>query len=1853
MRSHLQQMSHEPPWFSRRFMKFVLAVCVADTMNLQRTENPETVQCEITGMKTLLHAPIQTPLQEIECHDINSGQELNKMNRTLLFSEENEMDMTAGHTVMIMHDIGIYEETNKAKKIDSKSFLAELKLNKKNSEMNENNFISGPIKGNETCLPQQKTNVGNSQKIKFDDFLKSLKSTEPFPTPATEVSFLPSEVPERTLCSSEVNAYFHLQGKSNITNVFGGLDIKTAVTQYCLSNETIAPPTCYASEQTGHGMVTLHCGDESMDMTVACTERVLPAGLSSLTAAKQHQNFESDYSVSNDSYRSKPSSHPPGIQQHPAMCIVNNGEAGVSEKHGVKLISRDGSLPSNQGISVTKGFFESMSLLDGNKSTVSSSICSDMEVTRNCTGFICDADSKQISKLARRTCEKQSKTVSRLMERTVFEDGNMDTTENQASTNANMNGIPHSIPYNEMASSKQEAVYVNKELQNLSIKPFSWPSSHLERKEDTLLVSLPSDKLAVFSGKGIDLSRNHVANSEAKQGECQFLLSDDKATFAELSGKTDVNYKTNRKSGCSNSRVPLVPADKTVTFTSGEDMELIKPTTSLIDKSLKTSGFYKKPQEETRPGNHKIIGPATDKTVVFSLENNEMEITKSCTVAVNYNFMQHCERDPPVFPLQPVDKTVVYASHNDMDMTTPNTYIVDQPLRNPGAQAVHKLDYKVDRRPPIGSTRDKTVEFSLTEDNEMEITRSHTVTVNHDAIQQIGGAPQAPSPFPAEKSCVFVHNSSIAVSKSTSFIPADKALMLSHHNIEITKPTEHVTDLSQKNKEKETEKVILPGFVKEESVKFYLHEDNEMEITKSLTVAANHDIQHMEGASQELFLIPAEKTKMSGHNSNMATSVVPADKNLMWMHSNDMEITGPLIDTSLKNTNSKALPQKETNKAMLSGRVKGNAITVKLHDSEMEITKCHTVEGNHDTFSQHERRPPVQFYQDSIDITGSHDNVKNMPANIRKLGNETKWEVSSNQTLALATVDNMESAERNTMLMNNRTVQHHPSVSKAGLLIPLNKNSVFTCYQDGKEINKWLPNATADQSLEEKHALNKNTKQESGNMSFFTSHGITQDIDITTNHTVNIYGPNCYVRNPEKQVLHSVAKSREKTIAFSDGEAMEMTRNHTIGIEFMNTNNCNNELSSCSQTESGSEFSSLAVPNEKALDIAKTDKHMPEKSISSSNMELSVNKVNTQNLLRIQNNQLESHASRINNLAAVTANYALCCEENECMLPVEMLVQNPEFCRETTLNLNAEGMCMLLTESETSKDYPGKIFLSRHEGNPIGVIGGLPAVDTATNIDLGRVTKDWQTNLDLSINNFCSEEDPVLLSKLPSILNDCSKLEKKPEFGLISKNGRLGLGEELMKPKDPLALTESIGIESSKSFTEGDPFRVPFNAMQKDNCQMKKLPLGIFPPKLPNKRKPTISSVEDTGGRTKLQDSEDSLLVKKSSDKIMQHLSPSHYISEELLPPCVEEMDSSELLNSELQEKVCDMMDEKETTGNEGCLKETNWQKRVRNQEREELQKEKKFKVDEGWNDTTELKQASLVQDEGDVLVQRNNKIEAELLMDSICEQNLQEYTVNASPTPEDLILSEYVYRPKLQIYNEDCQALSKIIEELKLCADNKDKLLVNVHKSLWEVMRTCSDEELKQFGAELNKMKSCFAKKSKILAHRGKAKLYMKLVQNVQLPTAGTVRLLFPPLALGCDHGSAGLTARYGGRGTGAPSGDSRTAGPGSRSAPEEAWGWEAAAEDRLLGRPMAMVISALAQMAATEGAQARVEDEVLGCLAPVAARLQGQSEALALAAATGDEALGHPATAAMAEALAQAAAAAPEEVQGREAAV
>nr|XP_020651427.1 kinetochore scaffold 1 [Pogona vitticeps]XP_020651428.1 kinetochore scaffold 1 [Pogona vitticeps] len=1783
---------------------------------ITKNEELEVVPCEITGMNTLLHAPIQTPLQQMEVFYANSGLEWNKIDKTLIFSEENEMDMTSGHTILITHDIKNCQENDNSGKIDFKSFSDDLKSKKEASQVNKFNFFSGPTFMNNTCSSQHKRKSENTQKVNFGDFLKSLKSTKQLPTLTADI------------VASEDNV---LREENNTITTSKGLnDLKRNYLNPVLSNKGIS----FASKQLRFQEMSPPAQEESVEMFTANGERSLPLGTSVCNIVSEQENCRRD--VSN---------YQIGVQLDPSMCInektKNTTETNTNLKNSIMATKNDNSLPCyrTSTMAVATGSVTSMPVHSKDATTTFSRISTTMELTRNDTRLIWEDSSKKIYPI-HGDPEKGKTDVSKL-ERTTCREDCMDI-----STNYFLKNTQYSIFSNEKAVPNEEVTCNNMGQLNQRIKPVPQVSCLPEKKEnDCFHCDEPQRSSVVFSKNGI-LNSSFVSKSSRKQRESQILspADDDRAQTSEI------HSKINSTSGLSNNSISLIPEDKTATPIFSQNMEITKCTTNSTNNNPDVAEFQRMPQEEWETNTRSMTRSDSNKTVVFSLTGyNEMEITKSHTVPVNFD-MQQCGRTAQPLSLQHIDRTVY---HTDMDETKAITGIIDQPMENARSPEMHKEINESVRRTLTGSTKDRTTVFSLSDENEMEISRSHTLALDHNAVTQgehmditnpvvsltdkslrnatdsiavveqkvnpgkringlssgkimhsqnednemkltesllvtVEGAPQTLSSLLPEKT-MSVH-SSMAKSKTIPFVVADKTVLFMHNNdMEITKPLTCISmqDNGSKNMEcsiQETSKRILSRKSKEEKP-IQLQAINDMEITRSHTVAVNHDIlQQAQLNTQGLISALVDKTNMpvlsSGTTITQSTVPVPVDKTVLFMHNDDMEITKSVSDAFLKNSFSSYLPQKgkEAKEITLSGSVKDNSSVLSLCYDEMEITKCHTVAVNYDSFPKCEKLPQDLFCQDNIDITESHTVSENTRENLHKnateLGKNAEWDLSSKSMVALAVVDMNVSEKHIISLDCKRSIHNLPDSYDKPLFS-------VTSYQDGTKVTN-LPTNTVDsgdlEESERNKMPNKSIQQNLIKVLPLVYGGKTKDTESAENHTVSIYGSNNNVPDVENQVQNSFTNSR-------GGENMDVTRNYTTEIECMHINN--NECYLHSQAKSNSEFSASAITCEKKLNISQTVK---DKYSTCSETEMLLIPQEQHNFLKIKDNQLKSSISEINDFGKDATLKAVSNKENDFMFPVNMQNLDPKLSEEAFHDLNTNRMYIPLSENKNSKGDPKKLSWQRHEypgeTSDLSDDGKITNSYEAMSGELNNYSKDWQNLESLPVNTFPSEEKPVLLPKISGAANICSKRKdrrKKSEPDLICQDVESCLGDALpeltVKSDSPSVLKEDAkesNISSKKltntGFTENAPFKVPINAVCTNSCEIKKVPLGIFPPKLPNKRKSSLSNAEAIDAksekRTEIDDSQNGLIVKSPSDKIA-NLSPSNYINEELLPAYVEEMDSDESLNCNASEKVCEVIKEKEIAEKEGYLSEmyeTNKRQRVLNEE-EELQKEKKFKGNQDLNDAADLPQSHVsamvthkqaktfkgknvpemslektessnssslgsVKADADFSIQRNTEMETQLLLDSICEQNLREklqegtitvrefftllevhvliqkprqsqlpfkYEVNTLPTLEDEILSQYIYHPKLQAYEEDCQGLYKTIEELKSHAVDQDKLLVNVHKSLWEVMRTCSDEELKGFGAELNKMKSCFTKKSKVLAHRRKAKLYAKLVQNAQ----------------------------------------------------------------------------------------------------------------------------------------------------------
>ncbi|KAG9344834.1 hypothetical protein JZ751_010523 [Albula glossodonta] len=100
----------------------------------------------------------------------------------------------------------------------------------------------------------------------------------------------------------------------------------------------------------------------------------------------------------------------------------------------------------------------------------------------------------------------------------------------------------------------------------------------------------------------------------------------------------------------------------------------------------------------------------------------------------------------------------------------------------------------------------------------------------------------------------------------------------------------------------------------------------------------------------------------------------------------------------------------------------------------------------------------------------------------------------------------------------------------------------------------------------------------------------------------------------------------------------------------------------------------------------------------------------------------------------------------------------------------------------------------------------------------------------------------------------------------------------------------------------------------------------------------------------------------------------------------------------------------------------------------------------------------------------------------------------------EAVLVEKHINRPKQRVYEEDCQELTEMVEKLKTRMRDQDILLKTANEALWEVVRTYSEEQLQSFAAKLKEKKVYFRKKSKALSHELKIALYSKLVQTTQV---------------------------------------------------------------------------------------------------------------------------------------------------------
>ncbi|XP_035183297.1 kinetochore scaffold 1 [Oxyura jamaicensis] len=1027
---------------------------------------------------------------------------------------------------------------------------------------------------------------------------------------------------------------------------------------------------------------------------------------------------------------------------------------------------------------------------------------------------------------------------------------------------------------------------------------------------------------------------------------------------------------------------------------------------------------------------------------------------------------------------------------------------------------------------------EKTTIFS--EDADMDITRSHTVSGENKIILPPKSSSNDISFVSGDKTCVFTHNNDMEISRFDT-VAIDK----------FVEKAEPGGMLSRANR---TERKSSKETTGEKTVLFSLsNENNDMEITESHTAAIGHEIVsqkevrlHSLSSAQ-----PIKAVKSTSNQSDVAIAVsCPADK-----------------------------------------------ITVELlRDDNLNLNK------------------------------------------------EVGWEAPSNTEATVLAMDDMEITKTHNGALEENSLQGR----QPNQFVPLCSTIIFTNDKADMEMTKYLPDDESTERIPCEDRVNspKQVGQEAVSGSKTVIFTLAEDMEITKTHTAVLSGE-VWDRGFVPAVS---AVPADQTIVFPHKQDdMEITVSHTVavnnnmegfenqqashkstrqpGLHTASLSACRDEVDSLHVKDLNGEYlkksnNKPAIPSASSASAFPTEKgaakvhsgaipdsvypvSLPEDTLdvrAPQDLDLA-----TDNSVPVNSQQDLVHPGKLKSKRVsfkLPGNAPLECSEETGVVVSHV---SPPIQQLDSLKSPPDGL-------STQTNQVLKDNSSRHEDldTALAKDGAVPVSDSESKENKrlsaeGEVLptdfqiKSEQTNKLLVSDSPRDPVDPTLAPKLSGILNVCSKLENiRRKSGVVSvpetavseqlhkvpsqSEDTLRLGKNTINEQDNLFYPkeqENACLESGAA-----PIGTNLGMALKDKYQGISVPLGIFQPKLPSRRNPSVSNVQDINAKS--SDEVEALVSEANlntgaapdyTKSSRQNFSPSQFIAEEFLPICQEAMDSNDSVSFGSVEDGCNDINKRDVSHNEKTkceeTKTCNSTKRALEQD-EDLQSLKKLKADESLVGGTSLdlqvtsgalSQSQVAVREGEdppnlsaknldcthanssssldsvkadteSTIQRCSQMESQLLTDSICEDNLWEKfqsgvitvgeffmllqvhipiqkprqshlpascAVSAPPTPEDLILSQYVYRPKLRIYEEDCQVLSQMIDELKQYVSVQDQPLVNVNKSLWEVMRTCSDEELKSFGAELNKMKSYFIKESKILAHNEKEALYSKLLQSAQ----------------------------------------------------------------------------------------------------------------------------------------------------------
>ncbi|XP_066133177.1 kinetochore scaffold 1 isoform X1 [Saccopteryx bilineata] len=1836
-------------------MKIVRKSEIAETEGkenvLIQSKNLEDNYCEITGMNTLLCAPIQTQMQQREISITEySHEKKHSNNQTVIFSDENQIDLTASHTVTITKGLLDYSKSEKSAKIDTTSFLADLKLHTEDSEMKKNfNFSM-----------DQTTN--SEKKINFSDFIKRLKTgksnaSSTGPDKENSEIFIHSKDSNKDSFIHQMYESHNVdENSSNVTRIFRERDDWMNFTQcYTANIQSLVPTSSEASLRECKSDDNTIYGSDLMDLTINHTIQILPSG--NLSEIENHAQtimmdvttgYRTKAPVKKSVFENKPNA---GFQD---PSLNPKGEIHITESHNTGTETHMVTQTSNQDVRTLAMIPESICsspTIQDYKTFLYSSCNDAMELTKCLSNM---REEKNLLKHDNNYAKMYPNPYASSLptEKTIYSEDSMDITKShtvalgnqifkQDQPNIQLTDIPISekemMLQNHIAVSKDEEMNVNyssvlhvskEELQQSLTNP--------------LPISVTGKNTVIFTGDDKDLTESHTTHLESQAPLASYNPATENASKSHSYSRSLLDeWEKVAKSHTELFQQPNIISKNTLTETWGKEKDQVLKLSPCLDKVSPQSADIN--QDKATSSNIQLSGGDLSKQI--ALGNNRNAVS--------------CEQS--LFPT-----TKLFSSEGQSAMENHNAAVNSHLVKSvPGqnSKLPEPLRKSLDN-PTLDSSRDKIINCSEEEQN-MDLTKSHTVVIGFgpSEVQELDE-----TNLENTNSLTTIHKQVAVKVEKCNETPIGKTGVVIFNDTDVLedRSVQEPGLLNEKQDVRICGRKSIDRLKNDRTVIF--SEGDENDITKSYTLEINHrplldeygfHLMPLEGTSKTILYTCGQDDMQvtRSHTTAIECEIVspdevttrPVDKTVMFIDNHDeLEITKShtvFIDYPAKDRT--VLPDRpdfELSKRKSIGKPKVTSAEESVFFPENDESNHLTAKVSQLIVREWANSGPIEKdvafrADDNMEVSTSTiwRNDKDVPKpgflNEPLPGKSQRWKslrLKSDNSVAFSSNDKNDKdiIQSCTLEINNKNTLE---VGEDSLLVPLTgtpKTVLYTCGQDDMEITRSHTTALECKAVT---PVKITTRPVDNTVMFVGNHS---DLEVTKSHTAFI---DC--QDTEKILQEcptfEMAKGKTSDVSFhKDGSSVQkITKIQAQAVE-NKASHCPVQNHPAYTNDLASEYYlkpeglSLSAPYSllekeeviqtnakrqlgcgitvlKDQDLIKEPKN--QTLVSDQDLENMTKLDSKQVFFKLLEDQMEAFVHNAAHSLEQTFADDVCVGSQthfSTQLPLlpqqgQSIVNNDETIMSKAgsknLNIVIRNSSVLTCESESkmlTNEEEFTLACGKKVKKNIQTTKCNMAIEIHSNSDLTKQVIQTHANTK-EASDLVIASNPANFCSINKNLNNLNgKTEKFLDFQTVHKPSfPKQLLELVNKTDNDMSIVhateidintvsntvEDVRDEENKFFHNGaETNSVSLMTTVKDKARRGSL--GIFLPRLPNKRNCSITGTNDLeqipSDTTDLNHLEMQLVSSKDSDigfiAAKLNLSPSQYINEENLPIYPGEINSSDSISIETEEKALIETYQKEISSSENKMKEIyNSQKRTWvPEEDDDIQDEKKIRKSKiKCSDATQDQEIIDHHAEGDidknansVLIKslsrtpssfsssldsvkadgtsldfstyRNSQMESQFLTDAVCEESLKEklkdgritikeffillqvhiliqkprqstlsakFTINTQPTSEDLLLSQYVYRPKIQIYREDCELLRKKIEELKLSALNQDKLLADVNRNLWEKMRHYSDEELKAFGIYLNKIKSHFTKMTKVFTHQGKVALYRKLVQSAQ----------------------------------------------------------------------------------------------------------------------------------------------------------